>query len=113
MDPSANAKHVFMEERKENARNVVIVFIKGTGTPVLSVMAQEYVNIKDDVRSVKSVKVGQCANIIEFGEDVMIVVEMRSVSTTDSRGNAKSAMNLPFARIRRVNTPVKYVRTNK
>ena len=42
MDPSAsaNAKHVFMEETKENARNVVIVFIKGTGTPVLTVMAQ-------------------------------------------------------------------------
>ena len=59
------------------------------------------------------VKVGQCANIIEFGEDVMIVAEMRNVSTTDPRGNAKTVMDLPFARIRRVNTPVKYVRTNK
>ena len=70
-------------------------------------------NIKDDVRSVKSVKVGQCANIIEFGEDVMIVAEMRNVSTTDPRGNAKTVMDLPFARIGRENTPVKYVRTNK
>ena len=78
-----------------------------------SYFSQEYVNIKDDVQSVKSVKVGQYANIIEFVEDVMIVVEQRNVSTTKSSGNAKTVMDLPFARIRRVNTPVKYVRTNK
>ena len=58
---------------------------------VLFMFLQEYVNIKDDVRSVKSVKVGQCANIIEFGEDVMIVAEMRNVSTTDP-GQCKDNM---------------------
>ena len=43
MDPSANVKHVFMEETKESARNVevfLIVFIIGTDTPVLTVMAE-------------------------------------------------------------------------